>query len=184
MNTTALIVREGTSRIRWAGGGGTWRLTGIWPSAGEQLQLSAQLAAGRPLLVVLEPDPPSVPVWRSELADGLLPLGPGRPVHSVNHEVAVEESPAEEPEEELLDVVVPFLDWLPERLRARGRAFSEQARELISHTPAPLLAALIVEDEPVQDDQVRFVHRTGGRPPTAAELDRLAVCLLSRPVAA
>ncbi len=164
MSATAWIVMEGVSRLQWAGAGGTWQLLGIWPGPGEQLKLIDHLAAGLPLLVVLDSAGASVPVWRSELAQTPMASALMAEVHT---------------DEELIDIAVPFLDWLPEALRRRGRMFSEQARQLIGCTPSALLAPLIVEDEPAQDAQVRFVQRTGGRAPTRAELSQLASRLLN-----
>jgi hypothetical protein len=174
--SAALIVVEGLARLQWAGSGAEWQLTGIWPSSGEQRLVTDHLAAGRPLLVVLDLDCPSVPVWRSELGRWLPPLG------LVNLDLMHPDSTGAE-DDELVDVAVPFLDWLPERLRSRGRRFSEQVRELKGGTAAGLLAPLIVEEAPDRDAQVRFVHRTGARVPTADELAQLADRLLSLPVA-
>jgi hypothetical protein len=164
-----LIVREGSSRLRWAEQDDGWQLIGLWPGPRERRQLIDQLAAGRPLLVVLDRDRSAVPVWRSELA----------PAWSFP-DLAQPADPNLE-DREMLEITVPFLDWLPAQLRTRGIGFAEHAQELMKRTPPALLAPLIVEERPLPDDHVRFVHRTGNRPLTADDLSRVASCLLDTP---
>lgn len=143
-----LVVHEGAERLRWDGSGDRWTLAGVWPDEGDRALLERHLAAGRPVLVVLDGGAEAVvPAWRDEL--GVVPEG-----------VTVR------PDEDvpgLVDLVVPALDWLPAALRERGLRFAAHAAEVERRTPRQVLPALLLE--PLGDTGgVRFAWRTGVRP--------------------
>ncbi|HEX8095281.1 MAG TPA: hypothetical protein VF542_15750, partial [Jatrophihabitans sp.] len=96
--STVLIVHEGEERLRWCGSAADWQLVGLWPDAADQRELDACLAEGKPLLILLG-SKAVVPLWRSEL----------RIPEALFQEVRADG--------DLLEVTVPFLEWLPEHLR-------------------------------------------------------------------
>jgi hypothetical protein len=160
-----LVVEEGAARLRWLGRGADWRLVGLWPDAAEQRALAEKVKAGQPLLIVLGTMTSVVPVWRSELQ---MPEQSFESVHT---------------EGDLMELTMPFPEWLPDSLRERGQQFSEHARQVMRRTPSPLLPTLIVE-EPVESGcPVRFAQRTRS-PVTAEDLSRAASWVFSPTLAA
>ena len=145
MRGEALVVAEGTDRLRWVGAGASWRLIGVWPSAGDRELVDRQLRAGRPLLVVLDREPAVVSALAQEVP--LLPEG-----------VVVRGYEAE-----VFDLEVPALDWLPEPLRRRGAAFADRARADERRAPRHTVPPVIV-DTAACDSPVRFALRTRSCP--------------------
>jgi hypothetical protein len=142
------VVLDGPARLRWSHPGpGEWLLCGLWPTGQEQRALLQRLAAGHPLLVVLERRPATVSVYRQEVATEL------------DRFESVFESDV------LLELAVPVLDWLPEALATAGRDFVACADEMVRTTPQALLPALIM-DNGVLDANLRFARRTA-RPVSA-----------------
>ena len=142
------VVLDGPARLRWSHRGpGEWLLCGLWPSGEEQQALLQRLAAGHPLLVVLEQRPATVSVYRQEVATEL------------DRFESVFESDV------LLELAVPVLDWLPETLATHGRNFVACAAEMVRTTPEALLPALIMDDGVVEAN-LRFARRTA-RPVSA-----------------
>jgi hypothetical protein len=142
------VVLDGPARLRWSHRGpGEWMLCGLWPTGEEQRALLERLAAGHPLLVVLEQRPATVSVYRQEVATEL------------DRFESVFESDA------LLELAVPVLDWLPETLATHGRNFVACADELVRTTPEALLPALIMDNGGVEAN-LRFARRTA-RPVSA-----------------
>jgi hypothetical protein len=136
------VVLDGPARLRWSRPGpGQWLLCGLWPSGQEKQAVLERLAAGHPLLVVLERRPATVSVYRQEVATEL------------DRFAAVVESDA------LLDLALPALDWLPETLATAGRTFVARADKLVAATPTALLPALIM-DNGVGQANLRFARRT------------------------
>lgn len=145
-----LIVREGCRRLLWAGQGCTWKLVGMWPDHDHDEVTSGHLAAGRPLLVVLDSEPTCVPVLREELAvpDALLlQLGLLGTADAYD---------------DFLDAQVPFLDWLPPEQREIGMQFACRSADAIRATPAALLPALLLDQPDSGASHVRFARLTPG----------------------
>jgi hypothetical protein len=123
------VVLDGVARLRWSRrGSDEWLLCGLWPTGEEQRAVLQRLAAGHPLLVVLEQGPATVSVYRQEVAADL-----------DRFESVIESGP-------LLELAVPVLDWLPEPLATHGRNFVACADELVRTTAKALLPALIMDD--------------------------------------
>ena len=106
-----LVVREGAARLRWTRRGAGWQLTGRWPELADSAALAEHLAAGRPVLVLLEVRTEPVYATGDELAHAPA-------------ELCTAKSDAEQP---LQEVGIPVLDWLVEPHRRRGLAFLDQA---------------------------------------------------------
>jgi hypothetical protein len=132
----ALVVFDGPRRIAWERTGrAEWTPRGVW--AGDP-EVRRQLAARRPLLVVLDGPQASVTVLAEQFAAGRDALAPY----------------VADPTGEAVEVVIPALDWLDRGLRARGLAFADRQAAL----PAALRAPLALDDEP---GPVRFALRSG-----------------------
>jgi hypothetical protein len=135
-----LLVREGRDRLQWQGFGTTWQLRGLWPDAIDAKMVDRHLRAGYLLLVVL--DGSDAPV-----------LALPEEVPTVPRGVSV----LSDPGDEVLELGVPFLDWLPEEYRLRGERFSSAARLLKQQLPAHVLPPLLLSPEEPGMEQVRFV---------------------------
>jgi hypothetical protein len=137
----ALVVLEGSRRLRWEGAGATWRLAGLWPSEPDRELLDRHLKGGRPLLVVLDREPAVVSALMHEVPR--LPEG-----------VIIRSNEAD-----VLDVEVLALDWLPEPLRGQGRTFAAQAAADELTMPRHRVPPLLVDPAP-PGSPVRFARRT------------------------
>lgn len=136
------VVLDGAERLQWSNRGpGEWKLCGLWPTCEEQRALLQRLAAGLPLLVILEQLPATVSVYPQEVATEL-----------ERFESVIESDP-------LMELAVPVLDWLPEPLVTRGRSFVAGADELVRTTAKALLPELIMDDG-CGDANLRFARRT------------------------
>ncbi|WP_372411715.1 hypothetical protein [Streptomyces luteireticuli] len=144
----AVVVREGPQRLLWHHrGGGTWIPCGLWPERRHREQLSAHLACGCPLLVVLD-GAAAVPVLREEWQHAPEPLRAALGV-------------AAEPGAEVVELTVPFLDWLPAEHRRRGADFLSRTDALLARRPAALLPPLLLDHgEPAPGQpRIRFARR-------------------------
>lgn len=161
-----LIVREGTSRLRWAhertGGPAPihardWQIAGLWPDDDERRRVRARIDRGEPVLVLLDRESPRVEF-------------PVEHVAEVPRELVVDEDPVAE----TVTLQVPVLDWLDPAERRRATAFEEQARRAIARTPRHLLPPLMVEPGGASGDRTvvfALATRTGaGSSPVLAEV--------------
>ncbi|CAL9429178.1 hypothetical protein [Streptomyces sp. enrichment culture] len=147
---TTLVVFEGGRRMRWSRPGpGRWRPVGVWPGAAEAAALAGYLAARGNLLVVLDRAEPTVSLLAEELAGA--PAAVRRLLPAT----------APEPDDPVVDVGIPALDWLPAPLRLRGLRFLARATEAAERTPALLLPALLTDEPDPERPHVRFALRTG-----------------------
>lgn len=144
-----LVVLEGAPRLRWSATGRGWLLTGLWPEPHDRDALERQLDDELPVLVVLDHAAPVVTALREELRR----LPPGVTVRGSD-------------DDDVVDLVVPLLDWLPQPLRRCGREFASQARQRIDTTRHSSLPPLIF-DHGRGAHPVRFAQRT----PTCWRLD-------------
>lgn len=137
-----LVVHEGESRLQWLGSAADWQLVGMWPDAIDRRRLDEHLAAGRPLLVLLDSATAVVPMWRTEL----------RIPESEFEQVSADG--------DLLEVTVPFLEWLPDELRERGQRFRAGTSAAMERIPVALQPAVVVEDPALRQGSVRFAWRS------------------------
>jgi hypothetical protein len=153
----ALVVFEGPARIIWHNGGnGEWTPTGIWPGPRQRAVLEEHLGQGAPLLIVLDDPNATVSVLREELE---------RAPQELHATLAHQETAGANTEEarhpdEMSELRVPFLDWLPDSLRERGADFLAESEETLARTPLALLPVLLTERKPEhRASQVRFARR-------------------------
>ncbi|WFB09902.1 hypothetical protein LRS74_24810 [Streptomyces sp. LX-29] len=127
--------------------------------------MDEQLARRAPLLVVLDAPEATVPVLSEELA-----RAPRRVYAALTREEPMTASAsastgpaplcATSPRgEEVTDLRVPLLDWLPGPLRRRGLDFLAESEEALARTPRALLPALLTEEDPAPSTSVRFARR-------------------------
>lgn len=151
-----LIVTEGAARLLWSRrADGSWRLARIWPDRQEKQDILRHLDDGGCLLVLLDATPTVLTAFPDELDDIALVRG-------------------DRADESLVDIAVPFLDWLPERYRQEARRFQAIAEARSAEAPAVLQAPLAVSPESASYPTVRFAVRSraysGHTPEQLAEL--------------
>ncbi|MEV0277004.1 hypothetical protein AB0I22_11555 [Streptomyces sp. NPDC050610] len=173
-----LVVFEGPDRISWrAAEHGEWTLDGIWPEQTLRALLAEHIDSGSPLLVVLDEARHTVPVLREEWERAPYPVraalaGAHAAARTEEAGAATGRTAAHAPcaefaqcaeHGEIIEVRVPFLDWLPAPVRARAAAFLADSDETLARTPTALLPPLLLEDIRPQPQpaapQVRFARR-------------------------
>jgi len=149
------VVFEGPRRLIWERRApDRWRPVRLWPDEPEKAAITARIKRGKPVVVVLEELPCSVPLLGEEAA--LVPPALERLVTG-GHENPVAN--------------VPSLDWLPERERERGERFARRSREMIAANPKLLLSSYVIDPQgSAPPETVRFAVRTGARSQVNAEL--------------
>ncbi|MEV2250604.1 hypothetical protein AB0I94_08520 [Streptomyces sp. NPDC050147] len=174
-----LVVLEGPARLLWkehAGGPGPrhWTPTGLWPDARQRAQVREHLDGERPLLVLLDEARCRVPMLREEWR--------AAPRQLLRDQAGTgsrdPEGPAggEDPAgDEVVEVSLPFLDWLPEADRQRAARFLAESDAALARTPVAFLPALMTE-EPRDGTPMspRFARRLL---PNALTADRLAAAV-------
>ncbi|WP_202121023.1 hypothetical protein [Streptomyces sp. BA2] len=135
-----LVVLEGPARMLWeerASGYETkqWTPKGIWPDAEQRAEVREHLDGERPLLVLLDEARCRVPMLREEWQ-----AAPCRLLR--DHLDAGCEDPADD---EVVEVSLPFLDWLPEAHRERAARFLAESDAELSCTPMAFLPPLMTE---------------------------------------
>ncbi|MGL5824856.1 MAG: hypothetical protein ACRCYU_08565 [Nocardioides sp.] len=137
-----LVVHEGAHRLRWhTVAPDRWQLIGLWPDQADVDRLLSRVQRGEPVLVVLSMESPVVTVYEHEIRTHLDGFA------------------AVEADNDIVELTVPCLEWLPEPLRARGLLFAEQANAVAASTPIALLPPLMVDDLE-HDGGLRFALRT------------------------
>jgi hypothetical protein len=148
-----LVVFEGPRRLVWARRGpDQWRPVRVWPDAAEHEDVLTRIAAGRPVLVVVEELPCSVP---------LLPEEAGQAPPELAGLVGEDEHG--------LVLAVPGLDWLPPAVREHGEEFVRRSRSMVETDPTLLLSAFITDGD-TAPGPVRFAVRTSARRTRDAEI--------------
>jgi hypothetical protein len=136
-----LVVLEGPARMLWKEptpqpGTSHWTPTGIWPDENQLAMVREHIEKERPLLVLLDEAHSRVPMLRQELRtapchllDSLTSTGSDQPV-----------------DDEVVELQLPFLDWLPDAHRDRAARFLEDSDATLSRTPVALLPPLMTEE--------------------------------------
>ncbi|MEU5535604.1 hypothetical protein [Streptomyces sp. NPDC020362] len=151
-----LIAFEGLSRLRWLKTDqGPWSVIGVWPHPDRRKALLQQLRYGKRLLIVVDSDPPVTTLLAEESRN--LPA-----------ELVIRS----DAEEEIVDVEVPALNWLPDDLRERGSQFIRSARTRASRASG-LIPPLLLDE--ASGESVRFAYRTTSRLPINETLLRRVV---------
>ncbi|WP_406161122.1 hypothetical protein OG806_36660 [Streptomyces sp. NBC_00882] len=173
-----LVVLEGPARVLWKEpspqpGAGDWTPTGIWPDEDELAMVREHIERGLPLLVLLDEAHRRIPLLRQELR-----AAPCRLLESLMAGTGTGTSTGsgELLDDEVVEVRLPFLDWLPDAHRDRAARFLEDSDAALSRTPVALLPPLMTEER--QDGlppSPRFARRilpnalTAGRLAAAVE---------------
>jgi hypothetical protein len=156
------VVFDGPRRLRWSGPqDGSATPVALWPDPAQRRHVERHLLQQAPLLVIVDHDRGPVQLLSEEITTppaALAPLLQG--------------------DQELTELHIPLLEWLPAPLRARGEAFLHRARAQRAATPRPLLPDLIVEDHP--RSPVRIALRTSPRPLAEHELALTAQHIFGR----
>lgn len=174
-----LVVLEGPARMLWkehARGSGPrhWTPTGLWPDEKQRAEVREHLDGGRPLLVLLDEARCRVPMLREEwraahrqLRRDQADIGFGNSADSADLADL-----ADLADDEVVEVSLPFLDWLPEAHRERATRFLAESDAELARTPMAFLPQLMIE-EPRDGTPLspRFARRL---PPNALTADRLA----------
>ncbi|WP_327703224.1 hypothetical protein OG530_16590 [Streptomyces decoyicus] len=162
-----MVVFEGKDRlILHRGEGEQWRVRALWPEPADVRALHAHLGAGRPLLVVLDGEPPVVPLLPEECAGAA--WGPDLAGVSTD-------------DGELVEFRIPRLDWLPAALRSRGLDHLQECERLLAHHPHPLLPPLLVAPPQSDAPHIRFAYRTGSAAISASHMAKVASYLFGDP---
>ncbi|MGA5896246.1 hypothetical protein [Streptomyces venetus] len=156
-----LAVREGCERVIWRRAGThSWRAESLWPRPEDEADLGAHMARRDPLLVIFERRHSVVPV----LAEEMLLAQPAL-------RVCTEFSDA--PGDDLGEITLPFLDWLPSDLRERGIRFAAGTERVLSG-PSRLRPRVLLESRDETVPHVRFVRLAVPLALSASDLAALA----------
>ncbi|MEW2570694.1 hypothetical protein [Streptomyces sp. NPDC047070] len=152
-----LVVFDGPRRLSWRRSvSGDYTPTALWPSPAQAAEVLDHLHGGGCLLVLLEQERISVPMYAEE-ADRLPPDVADRAELTSDGVVS--------------ELRLPVMDWLPPALRERGLRFLEDSAGLLRESPDLLLPLLIVETPPYRPENLRFARL---RTPRPFSEDRLA----------
>jgi hypothetical protein len=152
-----LVVFDGPRRLLWsAPEPGRHTPTGLWPAPGQAAEVLDHLADGGNVLVVLDQERFTVPMYSDEAARIPAELAARTTITS---------------DGVLSELHLTALDWLPEHLRQRGRRFLQQAGRLIAEHPDLLLPPLLLEEPGPEPSNLRFVRLRSARP---FDQDRIA----------
>ncbi len=145
-----LVVFDGPRRLAWRTSvSGDYTPTALWPSPTQAAQVLDHLYSGGCLLVLIEQERVSVPMYAEE-AERLSPDVAARADLTSDGVVS--------------ELHLPVLDWMPPALRERGLRFLENSTGLLRESPDLLLPHLIVESPPYRPDNLRFARLRTPRP--------------------
>lgn len=145
---STLVVFDGPRRLIWRRGGpDQWSLAALWPSPRQAAQVTDHLESGGAVLVLVEQEQTSVPMYAEEVA---------QVADALEASVVLDG--------ELAEVRVPALDWLPEPLRERGRQFLRDTACLLQRQPDLLVPHLLVEEPGRTPCNLRFARIRTPRP--------------------
>ncbi|WP_228034031.1 hypothetical protein [Streptomyces spongiae] len=146
-------------------GASRWTPTGIWPDERQLAMVREHLESERPLLVLLDEARSRVPMLREEWQAA--PCRLLKDLTGTSSEDFVDD--------EVVELQLPFLDWLPPTHRDRAARFLADSDAALSRTPVALLPALMTEE--THDElppSPRFARRLL---PTALTADRLVAAV-------
>ncbi|MHB9864600.1 hypothetical protein [Streptomyces sp. YIM S03343] len=145
-----LVVFDGPRRLTWhTSAGGDYTPAALWPTRAQAAHVLDHLYSGGCLLVLLEQERTSVPMYAEE-AERL-------PDHVAEQTTLTSDGV-------LSELHVPALNWMPRPLRERGLRFLDDSTALIGSRPDLLLPHLLVEKPPYQPGNLRFARLRTPRP--------------------
>lgn len=170
-----LVILEGPARVLWnepavEPGRRKWTPTGLWPDEAQRALVREYLDEERPLLVLLDDARRQVPLLREEWQAAPHPVV--RDLVSAGREDLTDDG---DDGDEVVEVRLPFLDWLPQAHRERAARFLAESDAALSRTPMALLPPLLAEEtRPGVPQSPRFARRLL---PSALTADRLAAAV-------
>jgi hypothetical protein len=136
-----LVIYDGSRRLIWKQiSTARWAPRRLWPSATEATTVAEAVRRGDPVLIILDRRPEPIHALVDELAQA--PPEITDLVSSVSGDVA--------------ELRLPRLTWLPRSLSVRGHAFLDGMDLTVTHTPALLLPALMLQPPRANTDNVWF----------------------------
>ncbi|MGW6272773.1 hypothetical protein [Streptomyces sp. NPDC055060] len=165
-----LVVLEGPARMLWeehVPGLETrhWTPRGLWPDEEQHAEVREHLDRRRPLLVLLDEARCRVPMLREEWR--------AAPCRLLRDQAGG--GTADPGDDDVVEVGLPFLDWLPEADRERAARFLVESDAELARTPLAFLPPLLTEEQrdgtPLNP---RFARRLL---PHALTADRLAAAV-------
>jgi len=154
-----LVVFEGPRRLEWSTPDpGHSVPLGAWPSPGQAAEVLGHLAAGGNVLVLVDKERTSVPMFADEAARIPEELAARFPITT---------------DGVLSELHLVSLDWLPDHLRRRGLRFLRYAARLLAQQHDLLLPPLLVEEPGPEPSNLRFAQLRGVR-----SLDHERIALL------
>ncbi|MEV6752756.1 hypothetical protein [Streptomyces sp. NPDC051214] len=173
-----LVVLEGPARLLWEEHGHGmgprhWTPTALWPNEKERAEVREHLDGERPLLVLLDEARCRVPMLREEWRAAPRQLLRHQADMHVDMQADIGFEGAAD--DEVVEVGLPFLDWLPEVHRERAARFLAESDAELARTPMAFLPSLLTE-EPRDGTPLspRFARRLL---PNALTADRLAAAV-------
>jgi hypothetical protein len=160
-----LVVLEGPARLRWKPAAPERPAhrtpAGVWPDDGQLATVRRHLEGGGPLLVLLDEARDPVLMLREEWQDT-----PCRLLGDLTGPCA-----GGFVDDEVVEVRLPFLDWLPAAHRDRATRFLADTDAALSRTPLALLPPLMVEQpHDGVPPNLRFARRLAPNVVTAGRL--------------
>ncbi|MET7290282.1 hypothetical protein [Streptomyces sp. NPDC005573] len=144
-----------------------WIPTGLWPDEAQRALVREHLDDGRPLLVLLDEARSRLPLLREEWQSA--------PRRLVRDLVGTGGENLPDDGDEVVEVRLPFLDWLPQAHRERAARFLADSDAALSLTPMALLPPLLIEEaRRGVPRSPRFARRLL---PSALTADRLAAAV-------
>jgi hypothetical protein len=135
-----IVVTDDASRVRWQRSGTVLNYAGTWPSSHERTALVRRLRNGTNALVVVPMVNPTVDALR----DGV---------------TFTASDSSELTADDLIEIPVPVLDWMPTRLRLVGHYQRRAVATEMARVPAVLRPPIVVRSG---SRHVKFAIRTGG----------------------
>ncbi|WP_405590987.1 hypothetical protein [Streptomyces sp. NBC_01190] len=150
------MVFDGSRRLVWsASSTSAYTPVALWPTPQQAAEVLDHLASGGNLLVMVEQESTTVPMYTEEAAQ--------IPAELIERITLTSDGV-------LSELHLPALDWLPEPLRQRGLRFLRDTTRTMSNYPDLLLPPLLMEDTGTEPQphgsNVRFARRRTVRPYT------------------
>lgn len=137
-----LVIFDGPKRLAWSTTPpGQWSPISLWPTPRQAERVVDRLRAGGNVLVLMEQDQTSVPMFVEEAM-----RFPGRSTARMTTDGVITE------------LHIPALDWLPGPLRDRGLRFLRETASSIRQRPDLLLPHLLVDEPGQAPDNLRFAR--------------------------
>lgn len=139
-----MLVLDGPPRLLWsATHPGHYAPCGLWPSPAEAADVLDHLAAGGNVLVMLDEEESTIPMYVEEAA--------AVPAELADRIKVTTDGP-------LAYLRLSALDWLPDHLRQRGLRFLHDTDRMLAGLPDALLPPLLLEEPSPEMPNLRFAR--------------------------